>query len=78
MTASNSVSRPQNSKPFSVDCPSCGTRVVWNAESTSRPFCSERCRLIDLGEWASEGHRISGTNTYSDETGTYSDKTGED
>jgi endogenous inhibitor of DNA gyrase (YacG/DUF329 family) len=25
-----------------------------------RPFCSERCRLIDLGEWMSEGHRIAG------------------
>jgi len=43
-----------------VKCPSCGKAVTWSAESTYRPFCSERCKLIDLGEWASEGHRIAG------------------
>ena len=32
----------------------------WSKESPWRPFCSERCRLIDLGEWLDEGHRISG------------------
>lgn len=49
-----------------VDCPTCGKKVPWNDTSPSRPFCSERCRLIDLGEWASEGHRISGEHTYTD------------
>jgi hypothetical protein len=42
----------------SVGCPVCGARVPWNASSPYRPFCSERCRLIDLGQWASEGYRI--------------------
>ncbi|WP_025731963.1 DNA gyrase inhibitor YacG [Carnimonas nigrificans] len=47
--------------PLQVKCPQCGTQVVWNEEqSPYRPFCSKRCRLIDLGEWASEGHRIPG------------------
>jgi endogenous inhibitor of DNA gyrase (YacG/DUF329 family) len=32
--------------------------VEWSEKSTFRPFCSERCRLIDLGAWASEQHRI--------------------
>lgn len=41
-----------------VACPSCGTEVIWNAESKSRPFCSERCRMIDLGKWFEEEHRI--------------------
>lgn len=44
----------------SVPCPNCGKPVVWSAESRWRPFCSERCRLIDLGEWFGERHRIPG------------------
>ncbi|MCG6862611.1 MAG: DNA gyrase inhibitor YacG [Chromatiaceae bacterium] len=41
-----------------VACPSCGKPVPWKKESEWRPFCSERCRLIDLGEWFDERHRI--------------------
>ncbi len=44
----------------SVDCPTCGTAVAWIAESRWRPFCSERCKLIDLGDWAAERHVIPG------------------
>lgn len=43
-----------------VPCPHCGKAVPWTAASSFRPFCSERCRLIDLGAWASESHRIAG------------------
>lgn len=43
-----------------VNCPSCGKEVEWRETSSWRPFCSERCKLIDLGEWASESHRIPG------------------
>ena len=42
-----------------VPCPNCKEPVVWQSESTYRPFCSKRCQLIDLGEWADEGHKIS-------------------
>lgn len=42
-----------------VDCPNCKKSVTWNTESQHRPFCSERCKLIDLGEWAEENHKIS-------------------
>lgn len=41
-----------------VRCPTCGTSVVWSAESRYRPFCSSRCRQIDLGAWASEEYRV--------------------
>jgi endogenous inhibitor of DNA gyrase (YacG/DUF329 family) len=41
-----------------VICPTCGSRVAWVAESAWKPFCSERCKLIDLGEWASERYRV--------------------
>ena len=43
-----------------VHCPTCDKLVVWDKKNPYRPFCSERCKLIDLGEWASETHRIAG------------------
>jgi len=46
--------------PRIVLCPTCGARVKWSAGNEFRPFCSERCKLIDLGGWASEQHRIPG------------------
>ncbi|MGL5948080.1 MAG: DNA gyrase inhibitor YacG [Aeromonas sp.] len=45
-----------------VPCPTCKTEVVWGAQSPFRPFCSKRCQLIDLGEWADEEKRIAGDN----------------
>ncbi len=42
-----------------VKCPTCGKPAVWDkGENPARPFCNERCRLIDLGAWADESHRI--------------------
>lgn len=43
-----------------VACPTSGTPVEWGEQSPSRPFCSERCKLIDLGAWAAEEHAIPG------------------
>ena len=43
-----------------VKCPTCLKQVEWLKTSTFRPFCSDRCRLIDLGEWASEKNTIPG------------------
>lgn len=47
-------------KTLSVRCPSCQKEVLMTPAFPDRPFCSRRCKLIDLGEWASEGHRIAG------------------
>jgi endogenous inhibitor of DNA gyrase (YacG/DUF329 family) len=47
-------------KPLIVKCPNCGRSVPWVNEQQSKPFCSERCKLIDLGEWATEEKRIPG------------------
>jgi endogenous inhibitor of DNA gyrase (YacG/DUF329 family) len=41
-----------------VSCPSCAATVVWTAASRWKPFCSERCKLIDLGQWATEKYRV--------------------
>ncbi|AVB13290.1 MULTISPECIES: DNA gyrase inhibitor YacG [Pseudomonas syringae group] len=46
------------SQPMTVQCPTCDAPVEWSAASPSRPFCSARCKLIDLGAWASEEHAI--------------------
>jgi hypothetical protein len=42
---------------FSLKCPTCKKLIQWN-DSPFRPFCSERCRLIDLGAWSSGDYRI--------------------
>ena len=48
--------RPQ--KPHAVNCPRCGKGVPWDESNRFRPFCSERCKLINLGQWAAESYRI--------------------
>ena len=44
-----------------VSCPTCKRSVQWSANNQWRPFCSERCKLIDLGAWAAEKHVIPDT-----------------
>jgi len=41
-----------------VSCPRCNAQVAWASENSYRPFCSERCKLIDLGDWAMERYRV--------------------
>jgi endogenous inhibitor of DNA gyrase (YacG/DUF329 family) len=41
-------------------CPTCRREIEWSENSPLRPFCSERCKLIDLGGWLSEQRRIAG------------------
>lgn len=43
-----------------VRCPVCNARSVWSEDNPFRPFCSERCKLIDLGAWASDRYAIAG------------------
>jgi uncharacterized protein len=47
-----------NQEPRSIACPYCGKRVEWSSQNAFRPFCSDRCKLIDLGAWASERYRV--------------------
>ncbi|MEW5975757.1 MAG: DNA gyrase inhibitor YacG [Acidobacteriota bacterium] len=42
---------------MSMKCPVCKTPVVWEG-NPCRPFCSDRCQLIDLGNWASGAYAI--------------------
>lgn len=43
-------------------CPVCNKQLDKNKNHDSSPFCSERCRLIDLGDWLTENHKISEEN----------------
>lgn len=49
----------ENMRRYTRSCPHCAQEVTW-PETPTYPFCSERCRLIDLGAWASGDYRIPG------------------
>ena len=53
----NSKTSSNKAKPAVLRCPSCRTIVL--PDDPNMPFCSDRCRLIDLGKWASGAYRIS-------------------
>ncbi|WP_305857780.1 DNA gyrase inhibitor YacG [Balneatrix alpica] len=52
-------------------CPQCKQDVTWSNQNPYRPFCSERCKLIDLGSWADGSYAIPATPQVEDfgETG---------
>ncbi len=54
--------------PPVVACPHCGTEHVWDTNNKARPFCSERCKLIDLGRWATEDYRVEQPDSEQDFT----------
>jgi hypothetical protein len=47
-------------------CPTCGAAVGWRG-NPHRPFCSERCRLVDLGNWADDRYRVKGESIGDDD-----------
>ena len=51
-----------------VPCPHCGTPSPFTPENRWRPFCSERCRSMDLGAWANESYRVPTRPAEDDET----------
>ena len=50
-----------------IACPTCGTKSPWSQDNKDRPFCSARCKLIDLGEWANESYSIPQQTSDEDE-----------
>jgi len=54
-------------KPLRTACPTCKREIEWSAANPWRPFCSERCKLVDLGAWLAEKHAIPGEPVKSSE-----------
>jgi endogenous inhibitor of DNA gyrase (YacG/DUF329 family) len=50
-----------------VACPRCGALSPYTPENKWRPFCSERCKMIDLGAWAAESYRVPAENQGADD-----------
>lgn len=63
-------------RPRTVRCPSCGQPAVYGPGNPSRPFCSARCRSIDLGAWAAEGYRVADRPTADPDAPDASDASG--
>lgn len=59
-----------------IRCPVCKEITTWE-ENPNRPFCSERCRLIDLGKWAMEQYKIEGGEQEEDAEQGQEEKAGE-
>lgn len=43
-----------------IKCPTCGKPDTWTESNIHKPFCCDRCKMIDLGEWASDTRVIPG------------------
>ncbi len=54
------------STPKNIKCPNCRKPAPWEG-NPFRPFCSERCRLVDLGAWMDEEYRIPDEKKAEDE-----------
>lgn len=50
--------QPLNRTKKLVNCPQCRVSVFFDSNNPFKPFCSERCQMIDLGAWATEGYSI--------------------
>lgn len=50
-----------------VRCPSCGKSTRYDEKNPDRPFCSARCRTIDIAQWADENYRIPVKQSFDDE-----------
>lgn len=55
-------------------CPTCHKTIQYTQENPHRPFCSDRCKLIDLGEWADESRKIPGATINPDNLNASEDK----
>lgn len=58
--------QPPASTPPTVACPTCGDPALFAPSNRWRPFCSERCKRIDLGAWAAEEFRVPSRESEAD------------
>ena len=53
--------------PKKNKCPQCKTEIEYRLDNEFRPFCSERCKLIDLGDWADEKFKVPTNDSLSEQ-----------
>ncbi len=51
-----------------VTCPTCRKPAAERPDNQAFPFCSERCRLVDLGRWLNEEYRIPAEDQHGEDT----------
>lgn len=56
-----------------MKCPTCNKQAQWQ-DNPFRPFCSERCKLLDLDKWVSEEYRVPGQPVPTEHTGEGGDR----
>lgn len=61
-----STDKEANSNTMIIFCPICKSKTTWE-ENPWRPFCSERCKLIDLGKWVSDEYKIESEESAGEE-----------
>jgi endogenous inhibitor of DNA gyrase (YacG/DUF329 family) len=57
-----------------VACPTCNKKISWDLNNAFRPFCSERCKLLDLGAWADGTYAIPAEEVDPNDLDQYLDK----
>ena len=57
MNQNNPLTPNATTTPKSYPCPRCQTATPWQ-DNPYKPFCSQRCKLIDLGAWANEEYKL--------------------
>lgn len=57
------MSSERNTPTLTVTCPQCRGPSLYAPDNRYRPFCSERCKQVDLGAWASEEFRVPSSPT---------------
>ena len=57
------MSSERDTPALTVTCPQCRSPSLYAPENRYRPFCSERCKQVDLGAWASEEFRVPSSPT---------------
>jgi endogenous inhibitor of DNA gyrase (YacG/DUF329 family) len=56
----NHDQNPKKQKTRLIKCPSCRKLIEYDLNNPWRPFCSERCKTIDIAAWANEEYRVAG------------------
>lgn len=65
--ASSAPQSPKGQGHLLVSCPYCHKQIVYSTDNPFRPFCSERCKMLDLGAWANEERTVAGNDINVDE-----------